>query len=84
MVAPKPMGQSMPVTRDDVLASLGKVAGPDGTPLPRSGALSEIVVGDGKVFFSINVGAAAVQAWESVRKRAEGRSGASRACSRRW
>jgi ATP-binding protein involved in chromosome partitioning len=61
----------MPVTRDDVLASLGKVAGPDGTPLPRSGALSDIVVGDGKVFFSINVDAAAVQAWESVRKRAE-------------
>ena len=29
------------------------------------------MVGDGKVFFSINVDAAAVQAWESVRKRAE-------------
>ena len=61
----------MPVTKDDVLAALGKVAAPDGTPLPQSGVLSEIVASDGKVFFSINVDAAAVQAWESVRKRAE-------------
>ncbi len=61
----------MPVTKDDVLASLGKIAAPDGTPLPQSGALSEIVAGDGKVFFSISVDAAVVQAWEPVRKRAE-------------
>jgi len=61
----------MPVTKDDVLTALGKVAAPDGTPLPQSGVLSEIVASDGKVFFSINVDAAAVQAWESVRKRAE-------------
>ena len=61
----------MPVTKDDVLAALGKVAAPDGTPLPQSGVLSEIVASDGKVFFSISVDAAVVQAWESVRKRAE-------------
>src|ERR1041384_6415996 len=61
----------MPVTREDVLTSLGKVAGPDGTPLPNTGTLSEIVAGDGKVFFSITVDAGVVQAWESVRKRAE-------------
>jgi ATP-binding protein involved in chromosome partitioning len=61
----------MPVTKDDVIASLNKVAGPDGTPLPRTGALSEIVANDGKVFFSLTVDAAVVQAWESVRKRAE-------------
>ena len=34
---------------------------PDGTPLPATGALSEIVASDGKVFFSINVDAAAAQ-----------------------
>ena len=60
----------MPVTKDDVLASLNKVASPDGTPLPRTGTLSDIVAGD-KVFFSITVDAAVVQAWEPVRKRAE-------------
>jgi ATP-binding protein involved in chromosome partitioning len=61
----------MPVTKDDVLAALGKVAAPDGAPLGKSGTLSEIVATDGKVFFSITVDAAAVQAWEPVRKRAE-------------
>jgi ATP-binding protein involved in chromosome partitioning len=33
--------------------------------------LSDIVANDGKVFFSLTVDAAAVQAWEPVRKRAE-------------
>src|SRR4051794_40344639 len=61
----------MPVTKDDVLAVLGKVAAPDGTPLPKTGTLSEIVASDGKVFFSMTVDAGVVQAWESVRKRAE-------------
>ena len=61
----------MPVTKDDVLAALGKVASPDGAPLPKTGTLSDIVASDGKVFFSITVDAGVVQAWESVRKRAE-------------
>jgi ATP-binding protein involved in chromosome partitioning len=61
----------MPVTKDDVLAALGKVAAPDGTALPQAGVLSDIVASDGKVFFSITVDAAEVQAWEPVRKRAE-------------
>ena len=61
----------MPVTKDDVLAALGKVAAPDGTPLPKTGTLSDIVASDGKVFFSITVDAGVVQAWEPVRKRAE-------------
>ena len=61
----------MPVTKDDVLAALGKIAAPDGTPLPQTGTLSDIVASDGKVFFSISVDAAVVQAWEPVRKRAE-------------
>ena len=61
----------MPVTKDDVLAALNKVAAPDGSPLPKSATLSDIVASDGKVFFSITVDAAVVQAWEPVRKRAE-------------
>jgi ATP-binding protein involved in chromosome partitioning len=61
----------MPVTKEEVLASLAKVAAPDGSPLPATGTLSDIVVSDAKVFFSMTVDAGAVQAWESVRKRAE-------------
>ncbi|AMN41552.1 Mrp/NBP35 family ATP-binding protein [Rhodoplanes sp. Z2-YC6860] len=61
----------MPVTKDDVVASLNRVPSPDGTPLPKTGTLSEIVANDGKVFFSLTVDAAVVQAWEPVRKRAE-------------
>jgi ATP-binding protein involved in chromosome partitioning len=57
--------------RDDVLEALAQVAGPDGTPLPATGTLSDIVVTDGKVFFSITVDAAAVKEWEPVRERAE-------------
>ena len=60
----------MAVTKEQVLDALGKVAAPDGTPLPKTGTLSEIVAGD-KVFFSISVDTAVAQAWESVRKRAE-------------
>jgi ATP-binding protein involved in chromosome partitioning len=56
---------------DDVLAALGKVASPDGKPLTETGTLSEIVATEGKVFFSITVDAAAVQAWEPVRAQAE-------------
>ncbi len=61
----------MAVTKDDVLASLARVACPDGTPLHRSAALSDVLATDGKVFFSITVDAAEVKAWEPVRKRAE-------------
>jgi ATP-binding protein involved in chromosome partitioning len=57
--------------KDDVAAALGKVSAPDGRPLTDTGALSEIVVTDGKVFFSLTVGAAAVKQWEPVRERAE-------------
>jgi ATP-binding protein involved in chromosome partitioning len=61
----------MAVTKDDVLASLARVSCPDGTPLHKSGALSDVLATDGKVFFSIAVDAAQVKAWESVRKQAE-------------
>src|SRR5712691_7883249 len=61
----------MAVTKEQVLAALGKVASPSGAPLPDARVLSEIVVSDGKVFFSISVDAGAVKAWEPVRKSAE-------------
>jgi ATP-binding protein involved in chromosome partitioning len=61
----------MALTKQQVLDSLARIAGPDGTPLTNTGTLSEVVVTDGKVFFSITVDAAVVQSWESVRKRAE-------------
>jgi ATP-binding protein involved in chromosome partitioning len=70
MVAPI-LENAMPITKDDVLSSLGRIAAPDGTPLPQTGTLSDIVASDGKVFFSISVDAGVVQAWEPVRKRAE-------------
>jgi ATP-binding protein involved in chromosome partitioning len=58
-------------TKDQVLAALAAVKGPDGAPLPETGKLSDVVVSDGKVFFSITVDAAVVQQWEPVRKAAE-------------
>jgi ATP-binding protein involved in chromosome partitioning len=61
----------MTVTKDQILAGLAGVASPDGMALPKSGKLSDIVVTDGKVFFSINVDAGEVQRWEPVRKAAE-------------
>jgi ATP-binding protein involved in chromosome partitioning len=57
--------------KDDVLNALVGVLGPDGTPLPATGKLSEIVATEGKVFFSITVDADAVKQWEDVRARAE-------------
>jgi ATP-binding protein involved in chromosome partitioning len=61
----------MPVSKEQVLAALEGVKSPDGMPLPRGGTLSEVVVGDGKVFFSITVDADAVKGWEPIRERAE-------------
>ena len=61
----------MPATKEQVLAALAGVKSPDGAPLPATGKLSEVVVSDGKVFFSITVEASVVQAWEGVRKAAE-------------
>src|SRR5499427_5841244 len=61
----------MAITKDAVLAGLSAVRSPDGTPLPKTGKLSDIIVSDGKVFCSITVDAAVVRAWEPVRKAAE-------------
>jgi ATP-binding protein involved in chromosome partitioning len=61
----------MALSKEQVLAALAGVKSPDGMPLPKTGTLSEVVAGDGKVFFSITVDAGEVKAWEPVRTRAE-------------
>ena len=61
----------MSVSKQDVLATLAKVSSPDGSALTDGRVLSDVVVSDGKVFFSLTVDAAAVKAWEPVRKIAE-------------
>ena len=61
----------MIVTAQQVRDALGKVMSPRGAPLPEAGVLSDIVVNDGKVFFSINVDAAEAKAWEDVRAKAD-------------
>jgi ATP-binding protein involved in chromosome partitioning len=63
--------QTMAPTKQQILDSLAKVPAPDGTPITDTDALSDVVVTDGKVFFSIAVDAAQVKAWEPVRERAE-------------
>jgi ATP-binding protein involved in chromosome partitioning len=60
------------VSRENVIAALAGIPGPDGsTPLPSSGALSEIVIHQGKVYFSIAVDPAKAQGAEALRKAAE-------------
>jgi ATP-binding protein involved in chromosome partitioning len=61
----------MAVSKDQVLAALAKVPTPGGTALTEARVLSDVVVTDGKVFFSITVDAAAVKRWEPVRQQAE-------------
>jgi ATP-binding protein involved in chromosome partitioning len=61
----------MALTKDEVLASLQGVTDPNGTALPKTNVLSDIMVSGDKVFFSITVDSAVVNAWEPVRKRAE-------------
>ena len=61
----------MAVTKEHVLEALAKVTSPGGAALPSAGVLSDVVVGEGKVFFSITVDAAAVKAWEPIRAQAE-------------
>jgi ATP-binding protein involved in chromosome partitioning len=61
----------MAVTKEQLLERLAAIATPDGRKLTETGALSDIVVSDGKVFFSLSVDASAVKAWEPVRQQAE-------------
>jgi ATP-binding protein involved in chromosome partitioning len=61
----------MALGKEQVTDALSRVASPQGVPLTQTGTLSDIVVTDGKVFFSLTVDAAAVKDWETVRKQAE-------------
>jgi ATP-binding protein involved in chromosome partitioning len=61
----------MAASKEQILAALAKVPAPGGGVLTESKVLSDIVVSDGKVFFSLTVDAAAVKAWEPVRAAAE-------------
>jgi ATP-binding protein involved in chromosome partitioning len=61
----------MAVTPDTVRERLQTIKGPDGVDLVASGKLSDVVVTDGKVFFSLTVDAVEAKAWEEVRKSAE-------------
>ncbi|MBV8512370.1 MAG: Mrp/NBP35 family ATP-binding protein [Xanthobacteraceae bacterium] len=61
----------MAVDKNTILAALAAVKSPEGVALPETGKLSDVIVTDGKVFFSITVDAALVPAWEPVRKAAE-------------
>jgi ATP-binding protein involved in chromosome partitioning len=60
----------MTVTADQVRERLKGIKGPDGSDI-ASGKLSDIVISDNKVFFSLTVDASAAPAWEAVRKQAE-------------
>ncbi len=61
----------MTATADQVREKLKTINVPGGADLVSSGKLSDIAVTNGKVFCSITVDAAAVKAWEPVRKAAE-------------
>ncbi|MBL8573905.1 MAG: Mrp/NBP35 family ATP-binding protein [Hyphomicrobiaceae bacterium] len=61
----------MTMNKDTVLARLGAVAGLDGKPLAGSPALSEVVIRDGKVYFSIAIDPARAAAAEPVRAAAQ-------------
>jgi len=59
-------------SKDDILAALAAVLGPDGkTPLPRSGAIDGVTVRDGKAFVAIRVDPAQAEAMEAMRAAAE-------------
>ena len=60
------------VSRDEVMAALKAVPGPDGrAPLPESGAISGVTIRDNKVFAAIAIDPARARAMEPMRERAE-------------
>ena len=73
----------MTVTKEQVSQPWLKCRRPAEQTLPDARVLSDVVVSDGKVFFSLTVDAAAVKAWEPVRKRRKRPCAASLVCSRR-
>ena len=62
------------LSKDDILAALAAVAGPDGkTPLNQSGAIDGVTIRDGKVFVAIRVAPARARELEGMRAAAEAR-----------
>ena len=61
----------MTVTKAQILEALATVKTPNGQPLRQAAQMSEVIVNEGKVFFSINVDADEAQAWSAVRDQAE-------------
>jgi ATP-binding protein involved in chromosome partitioning len=60
------------VSRDEVMAALATIPGPDGrASLPESGAVSGVTIRDGKVFAAIAIDPARAKAMEPMRARAE-------------
>ena len=60
------------VSRDEVMAALAAIPGPDGRgSLPDSGAVSGVTIRDGKVFAAIAIDPARAKAMEPMRARAE-------------
>jgi len=60
------------VSRDEVMAALARIPGPDGrASLPDSGAVSGVTIRDGKVFAAIAIDPARARAMESMRAQAE-------------
>ena len=66
------MVEASGVTKADVMQILAQIVGPDGTtPLPQSGTLSDIVIHQNKVYFSIAVDPSRASQFEALRKAAE-------------
>ena len=62
------------LSKDDILAALAAVPGPDGkTPLSQSGAVDGVTIRDGKVFVAIRVHPARARELEGMRAAAEAR-----------
>jgi len=62
------------LSKDDILAALAAVPGPDGkTPLNQSGAVDGVTIRDGKVFVAIRVHPARARELEGMRAAAEAR-----------
>ena len=60
------------VSRDEVMAALAAIPGPDGrASLPESGAVSGVTIRDGKVFAAIAIDPARAKAMEPMRAEAE-------------
>jgi ATP-binding protein involved in chromosome partitioning len=63
--------RSSVLTKDAVLAALARIAGPNGAPLPQSGALSDVIIQGDKVYFSIAIDPRRAQELEPMRAAAE-------------